>query len=87
MERSNPVVVEAAKRPHEVMAEVKKPGEVLAMSLKDSLKFGILIGKVLFVHLFLLLSLSVSVSVSVSLSFSLSLSLSLFLSPTCYFQS
>ena len=34
-----------AKRPNEVkLAEVKKPAEVLTMALKDSLKFGILIG-------------------------------------------
>ena len=34
------------KRVNEVkLAEVKKPAEVLAMSLKDSLKFGILIGR------------------------------------------
>jgi hypothetical protein len=38
-------VVTGEKRPNEVkLAEVKKPAEVLAMSLKDSLKFGILIG-------------------------------------------
>ena len=39
----------AVKRPNEVkLAEVKKPAEVLAMSLKDSLKFGILIGQYIY---------------------------------------
>ena len=35
----------AAKRPHEVtLAEVKRPQEVVMMNIKDSLKFGVLIG-------------------------------------------
>ena len=33
------------KRPHEVtLAEVKRPQEVVMMNIKDSLKFGVLIG-------------------------------------------
>ena len=33
------------KRPHEVtLAEVKRPQEVVQMNIKDSLKFGVLIG-------------------------------------------
>lgn len=36
---------EVAKRPHEVtLAEVKRPQEVVQMNIKDSLKFGVLIG-------------------------------------------
>ena len=35
----------ATKRPHEVtLAEVKRPQEVVMMNIKDSLKFGVLIG-------------------------------------------
>ena len=34
-----------AQRPHEVtLAEVKRPQEVVMMNIKDSLKFGVLIG-------------------------------------------
>ena len=34
-----------AKRPHEVtLAEVKRPQEVVIMNIKDSLKFGVMIG-------------------------------------------
>ena len=44
-EEGDPRVIEV-KRPNEVkLAEVKKPQEVISMALKDSLKFGILIGK------------------------------------------
>ena len=36
---------EQVKRPHEVtLAEVKRPQEVVQMNIKDSLKFGVLIG-------------------------------------------
>ena len=36
---------EVNKRPHEVtLAEVKRPQEVVMMNIKDSLKFGVLIG-------------------------------------------
>ena len=36
---------EVVKRPHEVtLAEVKRPQEVVQMNIKDSLKFGVLIG-------------------------------------------
>ena len=43
---SDPRVIEV-KRPNEVkLAEVKKPQEVVSMALKDSLKFGILIGNI-----------------------------------------
>ena len=36
---------EVAKKPQEVtLAEVKKPQEVVQMNIKDSLKFGVLIG-------------------------------------------
>ena len=36
---------ERVKRPHEVtLAEVKRPQEVVQMNIKDSLKFGVLIG-------------------------------------------
>ena len=37
--------VGVTKRPHEVtLAEVKRPQEVVMMNIKDSLKFGVLIG-------------------------------------------
>ena len=37
--------VTQVKRPHEVtLAEVKRPQEVVMMNIKDSLKFGVLIG-------------------------------------------
>ena len=43
--RSAPPEGGAAKRPHEVtLAEVKRPQEVVMMNIKDSLKFGVLIG-------------------------------------------
>ena len=49
MEEPNPPTsipeVGATKRPHEVtLAEVKRPQEVVMMNIKDSLKFGVLIG-------------------------------------------
>ena len=41
----DPSSKEDAKQPQEVtLAEVKKPGEVVQMNIKDSLKFGVLIG-------------------------------------------
>ena len=41
---SQPSVIEV-KRPKEVtLAEVKRPQDVVAMNIKDSLKFGVLIG-------------------------------------------
>jgi hypothetical protein len=41
---SQPAIIEV-KRPNEVtLAEVKRPQEVVAMNIKDSLKFGVLIG-------------------------------------------
>ena len=42
---STPQTQEATKRPHEVtLAEIKRPQEVVMMNIKDSLKFGVLIG-------------------------------------------
>ena len=45
MEASSSAAVGQVKRPHEVtLAEVKRPQEVVTMNIKDSLKFGVLIG-------------------------------------------
>ena len=42
---SQPTAVIEVKRPNEVtLAEVKRPQEVVTMNIKDSLKFGVLIG-------------------------------------------
>ena len=39
------LILPQAKRPHEVtLAEVKRPQEVVTMNIKDSLKFGVMIG-------------------------------------------